>query len=107
GRAEQTEPRPVLITGAMQQALEWDAVADAQANLLANLPASEHGKGFYCIAHTRTDSFIDGEPIASLVDQRGSRFSVEVLATFLPGIVVDSLQAVLRNANLTMRGLTL
>lgn len=107
GRAEQTEPRPVLITGAMQQALEWDAVADAQANLLATLPASEHGKGFYCIAHTRTDSFIDGEPIASLIDQRGSRFSVEVLATFLPGIVVDSLQAVLRNANLTMRGLTL
>lgn len=107
GKAELVETRPVLFTGAMQRALEWDAVADAQANLLAALPRSEHSKGFYCIAHTRTASHIDEEPIASLVDQRGSQFSVDVLATFLPGIVVDSLQAVLRSAGLVMRGLTL
>src|SRR5690606_7234841 len=38
---------------------------------------------------------------------RGRVFSVEVLATFLPGVVVDSLEAVLVEAGLAMHGLTL
>lgn len=107
GRAELREERPIRLTEEMWRTLTWDAVADAQANLLAELPKEEHVKGFYCIAHSRTRSMIDDQLIGSLVEQRGSRFVVEVLATFLPGVVVDSLQAVLHAAGLQAEGLTL
>src|SRR5690606_9627677 len=39
--------------------------------------------------------------------QRGEAFAVQVLATFLPGAVVDSLEAALGEAGLEMLGLTL
>lgn len=107
GHAARAEKYPILFTAEMQRNLEWEAVADAQAKLLAALPAEERTKGFYCIAHSRTSNALDGEVIASLVDQRGQQFAVDVLATFLPGVVVDSLEAVLDQARLTMRGLTL
>lgn len=107
GRAEHAEQRPTRFTTDMNRAVEWNAVGAAQTTLLATLPREERAKGFYCIAHSRTSSTLDGEPIASLIDQRGTHFAVDVLATFLPGVVVDSLEAVLAHANLQMRGLTL
>lgn len=107
GEAEQTHPRPVQFSPAMLRHLEWEAVADAQANLLRRLPADDQPKGYYCIAHNVTASRLDGDPIDLLVGQRGQTFSVHVLATFLPGAVVDSLEAALGEAGLEMTGMTL
>lgn len=107
GGAERSEPRAVLITPDMARSMEWEAVADAQLRLLESLPSQDQRKGFYCIAHTVAESRLDGQVIAALTGQRGSVFSVEVLATFLPGVVVDSLEAVLVEAGLEMHGLTL
>lgn len=107
GGAERSEPQPVLITPALADMLEWEAVADAQRQLLESLPAAEREKGFYCIAHAVVESRLDGDVIGSLANQRGRVFSVEVLATFLPAVVVDSLEAVLAEAGLEMRSLTL
>lgn len=107
GGAERSEPHSVLITPEMTLALVWEAVADAQLQLLESLPPQEQQRGFYCIAHTVVESRLDGDVIGSLTGQRGRVFSVEVLATFLPGVVVDSLEAVLAQAGLAMHGLTL
>src|SRR5690606_27727057 len=107
GEAQQTHPRPVHFSASMLRHLEWEAVADAQANLLRRLPADEQPKGYYCIAHNVTASRLDGDPIDLLVGQRGEAFAVQVLATFLPGAVVDSLEAALGEAGLEMLGLTL
>ena len=107
GGAERSEPHSVLITPEMTRALVWEAVADAQLQLLESLPPQEQQRGFYCIAHTVVESRLDGDVIGSLTGQRGRVFSVEVLATFLPGVVVDSLEAVLAQAGLAMHGLTL
>src|SRR5690606_40548251 len=41
GGAERSEPQPVLITPALADMLEWEAVADAQRQLLESLPAAE------------------------------------------------------------------
>src|SRR5690606_37043452 len=49
----------------------------------------------------------DGDRIGLLVGQRGRSFGVDVLATFLPGAVVDSLEGALTNAGLQMASLTL
>src|SRR5690606_35947703 len=107
GGSERSEAHPVSITSDVSRALEWEAVADAQLQLLESLPPEEREKGFYCIAHTVVEYRLDGETIAALAGQRGKVFSVEVLATFLPGVVVDSLEAVLVEAGLAMHGLTL
>lgn len=107
GSAESTREAPVLFTSEMQQLLEWEAVAEAQTRLLESLNPDERARGYYCIAHAVTTAWLDGDPIASLVGQRGSAFGVEVLATFLPVAVVDSLEAALHHAGLEVAGLTL
>lgn len=107
GRAEASHPQSVTVTAEMERVLVWEAVADAQANLLETLPAGEQVLGYYAVAHSLTASWLDGDEIGSLVGHRGRLFGVEALATFLPGVVVDSLEAVLREAGLEMCGLTL
>lgn len=107
GTAARQLSRRTGWTPDMDAALEWDAVTDAQANLLATLPDEDHAKGFYCIAHTRVANELDGEPLGTLTGQSGRQFGTTVLATFLPAVVVDSLDAVLKEAGLDMKGLTL
>lgn len=107
GRAEQSHTSHVAVTEEMNRQLEWEAVADAQFALISSLPKGEQSHGFYCIAHTVTGAWLDGDPIGRLVGQRGSRLAVEVLATFLPGAVVDSLEGALGYADLEMASLTL
>ncbi|HLT58640.1 MAG TPA: cell division FtsA domain-containing protein [Limnochordales bacterium] len=107
GRAEQDHGSHTAITEEMNRLLEWEAVADAQLRLLASLEESGQRQGFYCIAHAPTGYWLDGDPIGRLMGQRGRRTGVEVLATFLPGAVVDSLEGALHQAGLEMAGLTL
>lgn len=107
GGAERSESHSTFISTDLARELEWEAVADAQQQLLESLPTHDRSKGFYCIAHTVVESRLDGDVIGSLAGQRGKLFSVEVLATFLPGVVVDSLEAVLAGAGLEMHSLTL
>lgn len=51
--------------------------------------------------------YIDNETIGSLIDQDGEEAKVEVIATFLPKVVVQSLLSALERANLSMQALTL
>src|SRR5699024_11262364 len=50
---------------------------------------------------------LDGEMIGSLIDQSGRQASVEVIATFLPKVVIDSLLSALNHAQLSVEALTL
>jgi len=107
GRAETVQAQTVTVTPEMERLLVWEAVANAQASLLESLPSGEQALGYYAVAHSLTQSWLDGEEIGSLIGQRGRAIGVEALATFLPGVVVDSLESVLREVGLDMRGLTL
>ena len=107
GRSEEFHPQPVLFTESNRRLLEWQAVADAQARLLETMQPTEKMRGYYCVAHTVISEWLDEDRIGSLVGQRGNRFALDVLATFLPGAVVDSLETALRQAGLKMSGLTL
>lgn len=107
GRVESSHGASVTVSPEMERVLTWEAVADAQARLMESLPAAEQSRGYYAIAHSVTGSWLDGDPIGTLAGQRGRRFAVEVLATFLPGVVVDSLESVLGEAGLEMKSLTL
>lgn len=84
--------------------LELSAVQNAQVALTndSNLYTNYHCVG-YSVIHYK----LDGEIIGSFIDQIGNKATVEIIATFLPRIVVESLLSALNRAGLKMQALTL
>jgi cell division protein FtsA len=62
---------------------------------------------YHCVGYAVVAYELDGSRIKNLVGHRGRQVAVEVLATFLPEVVVDSLYTVLRRAGLTVASMTL
>lgn len=86
--------------------LELQAVQQAQAQLLQQKEDSKTSH-YYCVGYSVLFYRLDGEEIGSLLDQQGDEATVEVIATFLPRVVVESLLAALKRAGLEMEALTL
>lgn len=86
--------------------LELSAVHQAQQLLIDDQETSSYSN-YYCVGYSILHYELDGERIGSLIDQRGDSASVQVIATFLPKIVVESLLAALQRSGLQMRALTL
>ncbi|KMZ39886.1 MULTISPECIES: cell division FtsA domain-containing protein [Bacillales] len=87
-------------------ALEFSAVQEAQAALAQELKDQDVTR-YYCVGYSVVHYHLDGELIGSLIDQRGDVASADVIATFLPRVVVDSLIAALKRCDLEMQALTL
>ncbi|QDS33087.1 cell division protein FtsA [Brevibacillus brevis] len=87
-------------------ALEFSAVQEAQAALAQELKDQDVTR-YYCVGYSVVHYHLDGELIGSLIDQRGDTASADVIATFLPRVVVDSLIAALKRCDLEMQALTL
>lgn len=87
--------------------LELEAVQSAQGALAQLLREGEEPQDYHYVGHSVMGSKLDGLPIGNLVGQRGNLVQIEVIATFLPRGVVDSLQAVLQRTGLEMTALTL
>ncbi len=64
-------------------------------------------RSMHCVGYSVRDYFLDDEKIGNLVDQTGDLAKVNIIATFLPRVVIDSLDRALTKAGLTMHGLTL
>jgi cell division protein FtsA len=113
GRALKTEraEATLFITGKPMMTkedvmhLELSAVQQAQAKLASQQQEQSHH--YYCVGYSVVNYKIDGQEIGSLIDQQGTEASVEVIATFLPKLVVESLLAALQRAGLEMEALTL
>lgn len=84
--------------------LELSAVQLAQAAVAGEKHNDHH---YYCVGYSVLYYQLDGEGIGSLIDQRGNEASVEIIATFLPKVVVESLLSALDRAGLEMDALTL
>ncbi len=87
-------------------ALEFSAVQEAQAQLAQELNEQDFTR-YYCVGYSVVHYFLDGELIGNLIDQRGDKAGIDVIATFLPRVVVDSLLAALQRCGLSMQALTL
>lgn len=87
--------------------LELNAVQKAQFDLAQEDSYTNKKVKDYCVGYSVIDYQLDGEPIGSLVDQRGEIASVEVIATFLPKVVVESLISALQRSDLELEALTL
>lgn len=86
--------------------LELSAVQTAQVKL-AELEKDNDYSNYYCVGYSVLQYTIDDEKIGSLIDQSGDAAAVEIIATFLPKVVVESLLAALARANIEMEALTL
>lgn len=88
-------------------ALELEAIQEAQRTLAEVLREGEAPPDYHYVGHSVVGARLDGLLIGNLVGQRGTLAELDVIATFLPRGVVDSLQSVLEQTGLEMTGLTL
>lgn len=114
GRALKTEKSSYIIDISLMNAinkqdilhLELSAVQQAQISL-ANKQKNENSHHYYCVGYSVIRYLLDQQEIGNLIDQQGEEASVEVIATFLPKVVVESLISALNRAGLEMDALTL
>lgn len=86
-------------------ALELQGIQQAQLQLLEEEENLEYN--YQCVGYTVVFYQLNNQRMRNLVGQRGEKISLEILATFLPREVVDSLFAVLDRVGLEMSSLTL
>jgi len=87
-------------------ALEMEGIQRAQAEIEKSLPSSEKDQ-YYCVGYSVVTYYLNDYVISSLVGHKGHKAGVEVLATFLPQTVVDSLYTVMDRINLEVNFITL
>lgn len=115
GRALKTERAAVTVNIAGKPMiqkedilhLELSAVQQAQAIVAEKQQNHENHHYYYCVSYSVLNYKLDHEEIGNLIDQQGNEASVEIIATFLPRVVVESLIAALHRADLEMEALTL
>lgn len=86
------------------RSLELIAVRRAQEQLAQKADLRDR---YYYVGHSVISYFLDGFPISNLIGHRAGVIGADVLATFLPASVVDSLFSVLARVGLQPLNLTL
>lgn len=112
GRALQTErghyamdlPQVTRIDSDIISHLESGAVSDAEERLKEG---QDSPKRFYLVGYTVSSYLLDRYPLTSLKDHNGQQLEADVVATFLPSEVVESLYTVMETAGLEVASLTL
>lgn len=84
--------------------LEMDALQKAHDIFYEN---SDKKGSFYCVGYSVLNYKIDNIPIHNIIGHRGEKVSVEIIAAFLPHIVVEGLYSCMDNNNLEVKSLTL
>lgn len=100
----ETDSREQITENALKS-LELEAVAKAQAEL--DRENSEKSVSFYCVGHSVIDYRLDDFSIKSLLGHKGKKATVELIAAFLPSLVVESLYTVMDMNDLEVASLTL
>lgn len=86
--------------------LESKAIQQAYQALLEEL-GGDGGVTYYCVGHSVIQYTLDGYAFSTLVNHRGRQAAVELIATFLPSEVVESLYGAMQQTELTIMSITL
>ena len=89
------------------QALEIEAVQQAQYQLSQQDNEDKDNGSYFCVGYIVSRYLLMDQEIGSLIGQVGAEMAVEVVATFLPRVVVDSLFSALKRTELGVSSLTL
>ncbi|MDF2557541.1 MAG: hypothetical protein K0R71_1369 [Bacillales bacterium] len=109
-----------LITSRTKMEQEIDGLVPIKKNLIDSLETeclqniyakmieeSQEMKDYFCIGHTVVSYYLNGKTMLSLEGHKGSRIGVDLVATFLPRTVVDSLYIAVSRIGLDVSYLTL
>ncbi|MFZ5943498.1 MAG: cell division protein FtsA [Bacillota bacterium] len=86
--------------------LELRAAQQAQSTLLDSQQLEDNSE-YYCVGYSTIKYYLDNNEIGSLVGQKGFTAGLEIVAAFLPKVVLESLQAVLTENGLELANITL
>lgn len=92
------------ITEDMVKSMEIEAIQKAQSQLDA---AVSKGTAFYCVGHSVVSYKLDDYKMISLEGHKGETAEINLIAAFLPSIVVEGLYAVMDMNGLEVASLTL
>lgn len=93
-----------IITRRQVFELEMGAIQQAGNEILAGEQADDQ---LYCVGHSVMRYYLDDYPISTLVNHRGKKAKVEIIATFLPKEVVESLYTTMSKIGLSVASITL
>ncbi len=113
GRALRTEkghfsmelPQVSRIESDLISQLESGAVSDAESHLSDSQEGPQ--RRFYLVGYTVSSYLLDRYPLITLKGHNGQQLEADVVATFLPSEVVESLYTVMETAGLEVASLTL
>jgi len=93
-----------IISADMIRSMEIEAIQTAAAEL-----AEERGvvTPYYCVGYSIIGYALDDYKMISLESHKGTKASVELIATFLPNVVVEGLYSVVDMCGLSVSSLTL
>ncbi len=100
-------PGTQLIDDEIISRLEAGAITRAEEAFDAENAAQEDTRRFYLVGYTVRQYFLDQYTISSLKDHRGQDLKVDLIATFLPSEVVESLYTTMMKIGLEVASLTL
>lgn len=87
--------------------LEAGAISKAEEIFDAENESLDDSRRFYLVGYTVCQYFLDQYLISSLKEHRGKHIKVDLIATFLPSEVVESLYTTMNKADLEVASITL
>ena len=96
-----------LIDDEIISRLEAGAITRAEEAFDAENEAAEDTRRFYLVGYTVCQYYLDEYTISNLKDHRGKKVKVDLIATFLPSEVVESLYTTMNKIGLEVASLTL
>ncbi len=109
GRTLRTRRARVEGEADFNEEITADSVRNLEMEALSLLMREENeaGADYYCVGYSVVRYELDGQLIGELRGHRGRSMAVELIATFLPRVVLNSMLSVLDRAGLEAVNLTL
>lgn len=112
GRALRTQSGSFAMDISEEKVISSETISRLEAGALSAAEEAlqmedEVRRQFFMVGYTVAQYRLDNYPLASLLDHTGKKAEADVVATFLPGEVVESLYAAMRAADLQVSSLTL
>ncbi len=112
GRALQTKEGTFTLDFPAEQVIDEEIIGRLEAGAVSNAEEflqtdDKDRKQLFLVGYTVSQYRLDHYPLTVLRDHKGKKAEVDVVATFLPGEVVESLYAVMKAAGLQVISLTL
>ncbi len=106
-KIEKEIDKTIEISRRQVEALELEAVQMSEIELNEREAGRDKNLKYYNIGYTVNSYYLEDDKIASLIGHKGNKIGVELLSTFLPQVVIESLYSVISKVGLEIASITL